>query len=389
VTIEYLSEEQTQRYGAFVADPTPEELERFFFLDEASLKIAREKRRRHNRLGWTVQWGTVRMLSTFLEDPLGVPQVVVDYAAGQLGIEDPSCIKDYAEREPTRREHAREIQDLLGFRDFVDAEAEIAEFVASRVAKTRDSRRELFDRAVLRLVEKRVLLPGISTLARLVREVQRDGLARVNAAVVAPTPVHTRRELIGTLTVPDGKRVSTLEWMRTPVTKLSGAGMVDALDRSSYVLGLGTGAVDLSAVAPVKLAELASYGLHAKASKIDNLKGERRVATLVATVRELEGSSVDDALLLFDLADGDQAAGGGGAGGQQGEAEEPAEAAGGRGPDGRGVEGRAGHPAGGRCEGRHDAGGDVGGRSGGVAREACGRGGDGVRAAPGLDRDRR
>jgi TnpA family transposase len=301
VTFEYLSEEQTQRYGAFVADPTPEELERFFFLDEASLKIAREKRRRHNRLGWTVQWGTVRMLSTFLEDPLGVPQVVVDYAAGQLGIEDPSCIKDYAEREPTRREHAREIRDLLGFRDFVDAEAEIAEFVASRVAKTRDSRRELFDRAVLRLVEKRVLLPGISTLARLVREVQRDGLARVNAAVVAPTPVHTRRELIGTLTVPDGKRVSTLEWMRTPVTKLSGAGMVDALDRSSYVLGLGTGAVDLSAVTPVKLAELASYGLHAKASKIDNLKGERRVATLVATVRELEGSSVDDALLLFDL----------------------------------------------------------------------------------------
>ena len=94
----------------------------------------------------------------------------------------------------------------------------------------------------------------------------------MNAAVVAPTPVHTRRELIATLKVPDGKRVSTLEWMRTPVDKLSGAGMVEALDRTAYVLGLGTGAVDFSAVAPVKLAELASYGLHAKAAKIGNLK---------------------------------------------------------------------------------------------------------------------
>ena len=54
------------------------------------------------------------------------------------------------------------------------------------------------------------------------------------------------------------------------------------------MLGLGTGAVDLSGVAPVKLAELASYGMHAKAPKIGDLKGARRVATLVATVRELE-----------------------------------------------------------------------------------------------------
>ncbi|WP_169750282.1 DUF4158 domain-containing protein [Streptosporangium amethystogenes] len=60
MAFEYLSEEQTRRYGAFVADPTPEELERFFFLDEAALEIAWTKRRRHNRLGWAVQWGTVR-----------------------------------------------------------------------------------------------------------------------------------------------------------------------------------------------------------------------------------------------------------------------------------------------------------------------------------------
>jgi hypothetical protein len=241
------------------------------------------------------------MLGTFLEDPVDVPRVVAEYAAEQLGVDDPSCLKEYGERLQTHYEHAWEIQDLLGFRDFADAEAQVTAFVASRVAATRDSRRELFDRAVLWLIEERVLLPGISTLARLVREIQRSGLENINAAVVAPVPAHMRRELIGTLEVLDGKRVSTLEWMRTPVTKLSGTGLSDALDRTSYVLGLGAGVVDLSAVAPVKLAELASYGLHAKAAKIKQLQGERRVAMLVATVRELEISSVDDALLLFDL----------------------------------------------------------------------------------------
>jgi hypothetical protein len=144
-----------------VADPTPEELERFFFLNAAALEVARTKRRRHNRLGWVVQWGTVRMLGTFLEDPVDVPRVVVDYAAGQLGIDDPSCIKQYAERVPTRCEHAWEIRDLLEFRDFTDVQEEVAAFVASRVATTRDSRRELFDRAVLWLIEQRVLLPDL------------------------------------------------------------------------------------------------------------------------------------------------------------------------------------------------------------------------------------
>ncbi len=54
---EYLSDEQAGRFGAFVVDPTPEELEKFFFLDAAALALARSKRRRHNRLGWSIQWG--------------------------------------------------------------------------------------------------------------------------------------------------------------------------------------------------------------------------------------------------------------------------------------------------------------------------------------------
>ncbi|WP_133061861.1 hypothetical protein [Streptosporangium minutum] len=89
--------------------------------------------------------------------------------------------------------------------------------------------------------------------------------------------------------------------MRTAVVNVSGTGMKEALGRSSTVWAFGAGAVDAGGVAPVKLAELAAYGMHAKAPKIERLKGTRRVATLLATMRHLEGVSVDDALLLFDL----------------------------------------------------------------------------------------
>ena len=301
MSVQYLSEDQRARYRRFLADPSPEDLERFFYLDAVALAEVAKKRGPHNRLGWAVQWGTVRMLGTFLADPGDVPHVAVEYVAEQVGVADPSCIKNYPERLPTQHEHAREIRGLLGYREFADAEAEVRAFAASRAAQTRDSRRELFDRAVPWLTGGRVLLPGITTLAPLITSVRAEQLAAINDHLVEQTPLEMRRELLGTLVVPEGKKVSPLEWMRTPVAKVSGTGMKEALDRSAAVWAFGAGAVDAGGVAPVKLTELAAYGMHAKAPKIAQLTGTRRVATLLATMRHLEGVSVDDALLLFDL----------------------------------------------------------------------------------------
>ncbi|MET8862827.1 DUF4158 domain-containing protein [Nonomuraea sp. NPDC004580] len=209
--------------------------------------------------------------------------------------------KSYSDRPQTPYEHASKIRTMLGCREFSAAEGEVARFIASRVRKSRDSRRELFYRAVLWLITVRVLLPGISTLSRLVTEVRRAELEAINRGPAEAAPPPMRAELVATLQVPDGKRVSTLEWMRTAVTKLSGTAMEQVQDRASYVLGLGTGAADCTAVAPVKLAELARFGMTAKAFRIEQLEKDRRLATLLATVRQMEGTAVDDALLLFDL----------------------------------------------------------------------------------------
>ncbi|MGN9845833.1 Tn3 family transposase [Nonomuraea sp. H19] len=82
---------------------------------------------------------------------------------------------------------------------------------------------------------------------------------------------------------------------------MAGTGQGKALERVEAVWALGGGAVDTLGVAPVKLAELAAYGMSAKAPKIKQLEAMRRSATLLATVWHLEGASVDDALLLFDV----------------------------------------------------------------------------------------
>ncbi|WP_425480757.1 DUF4158 domain-containing protein [Sciscionella sediminilitoris] len=53
---------------------TPGEPEQFFRLDKKALGLARAKLRPATRLGWAVQWGTVRIFGIFLiEDSTMVP----------------------------------------------------------------------------------------------------------------------------------------------------------------------------------------------------------------------------------------------------------------------------------------------------------------------------
>jgi uncharacterized protein DUF4158/Tn3 transposase DDE domain-containing protein len=297
---EYLSEDQTLRYRRFVDDPSPGELELFFRMDAATVAQVQSKRRSYNRLGWSVQWGTVRMLGTFLSTPAEVPDVVTRFMAEQLDIDDPTCLKLYPDRLPTQHEHAREIRDLLRYRDFAEGELELRSYVASRVWNSVESRRALFDRAVVWLLRNRVLLPGISVLSRLVTEVRAGEYEWIHGLIAAAPPAELAETLIGLLEVPEGRHVSELERLRTTVHSISGPGVKLALDRVDEVCELKTGEVDLSWIPLVKQAELARYGMACKAPTIRGLTEQRRTATMLATVRHLEGAAVDDALLLFD-----------------------------------------------------------------------------------------
>nr|WSU78882.1 DUF4158 domain-containing protein [Streptomyces anulatus] len=118
--MEFLTDEQAASYGAFKEIPTRPELERFFFLDDADRDLIALRRADSHRLGLALQICTVRYVGRFLEDPLDVPWEVVDYLAGQLGIEDASCVKRYTERKPTACEHSWETRRRYEYGEYED-----------------------------------------------------------------------------------------------------------------------------------------------------------------------------------------------------------------------------------------------------------------------------
>ncbi|GBQ00232.1 transposase [Streptomyces spongiicola] len=299
--VEFLTDEQAAAYAAYRGAPSRTELERFFFLDDADRELIESKRRTHNRLGYAAQLTTARYLGVFLDDPTDVPVEVVDYLAEQLDIGNPSVLKVYGERENTRLEHVRELRRVLEYREFAEAEAELRAWVDARAWTTGEGPKALFDAAAGWLRERRVLLPGVTTLTRLVASVREAANQRLWDTLYGLLNTGQRAVLDSLLTVPPGERVSELDRLRRGPVRVSGPQMKWSLQRAEEIAALGMGDLDVSAIPPRRLAELSRYGVDGKASLLRRHGDSRRLATLLATTVYLTTRAVDDALDLLEV----------------------------------------------------------------------------------------
>lgn len=91
----------------------------------------------------------------------------------------------------------------------------------------------VFDQALAWLRSGRVLLPGVSVLARCVSQVRAESATRLYSMVADGVDPELDQRLLGLSTVPVGVRVSELERLRKAPTRASGPEMVRTLDRVS------------------------------------------------------------------------------------------------------------------------------------------------------------
>lgn len=300
--VDFLSDAAAARYGRFDGAPTSAELEKVFFLDDEDKRRIARHRGDWSRLGFALQLVTVRYLGCFQTDPLDVPTEVVDVVATQLDIGDPSCVKRYTEREKTRLDHAWEIQQAYGLREFATAEAELTEKLEAHAWNTGDGPSAIFSYGVRWLREHDVLLPGISTLTRLVARARDRATQRLFTVLAEETTAGQRAALDGLLEVQPGGRVSTLERWRTGPVKASAPAMSQVLTLVDEIAASGLAGLEPAAVVPRRrLDQLARYGMTAGAAALKKHPPARRYATLLATVRRLASKTIDDALDVLDL----------------------------------------------------------------------------------------
>ena len=300
--VDFLTEAQKQRYGRYPEAVSPLQLARFFHVDDTARDLIAQRRGDANRLGFALQLLTVRFLGTFLPNPTEVPVVVVAHVARQLAIADVECLPRYLDREPTRHEHRAEIRAVYGYLDFgLPWSFRLTRWLYLRAWLGNERPSLLFDQATAWLIERKVLLPGVTTLSRLVASVRERTATRLWRSLAALPDAEQQAQLEALLEIPQGARYSRLDSLRRGPTRVSTPALLAALRRHADLKAMGIGALDFSGIPPVRLHALAQHAATAWAPTIARMPRQRRIATLVAFVATQEISTLDDALDVLDM----------------------------------------------------------------------------------------
>lgn len=300
--VDFLTSEQKARYGQFPGEPNESQLARYFHLDEEDLKIVNSRRGDHNRLGIALQLGCVRFLGTFITDLLLVPINAQWFVAHQLNFTDVSILSTYAKRDNTRMEHITLIREHYKYREFVWPWS----FRLSRLLYTRswisnERPSLLFDLATSWLIQNKIILPGASTLTRLIAEIRDRASNRLWEKLSAIPTQEQISELGILLETPKGSRTSWLDHYRKSVTTISGPAFNQAVERYQKLKSFGIGPLDFTGIPPVRFKSIARHAGIISVYKIARMPQNKRIAILLAFVKAYEVIALDDALDVLDL----------------------------------------------------------------------------------------
>jgi TnpA family transposase len=300
--VDFLTSEQKSSYGQFSGEPNDVQLSRYFHLNETDLAFIHQRRGENNRLGVALQLGCARFLGTFLSDLSTVPVNTQRFVAGQLSISDIGILTTYSTRETTRREHTALIRDQYHYREFSHPWSfRLSRLLYSRSWISNERPSLLFDIATGWLVQNKVLLPGCTTLTRLISEIGERATHRLwERLSKLPTPEQVA-QLETLLQVPEGHRTSTFDQFRKGPVTISAPAFNEAVDRYRGLKAFGIQDLNFTGIPPVRFKSIARHAGMISLPKITRMPDNKRTAILVAFVKGYETIALDEALDVLDL----------------------------------------------------------------------------------------
>jgi TnpA family transposase len=289
----------SERESLLTLPASDDDLIRRYTFDEVDLALIRQRRGDANRLGWAVQLCLLRFPGQGLLTDTVVPASLLRWVGQQLRI-DPACWEQYAQREPTRRDHLLELRAFLGVVPFGLAHYRKAVHAATELAMQTDKGVVLAAGVLDSLRHQRIIIPALDVVERICAEAITRANRRIHAALTDPLTTDHRQRLDELLRRKEGSKTTWLAWLRLSPKKPNSRHMLEHIERLKawQALALPDGIDRL--VHQNRLLKIAREGGQMTPADLAKFEPQRRYSTLVALAIEGTATVTDEIIDLHD-----------------------------------------------------------------------------------------
>lgn len=289
---------ERQRAELLALPGTEDEVVRHYSLDDADLAMIAKARTPATRLGYALQLCCLRFPGRYLRRGEVLPALMLDYIAEQVGV-DADVIAEFARRGPTRYEQLATIKRNHGFRDLSHPlRAELGAWLNDEAVALTDGQ-ALIERLADKMRAERIIIPGRSVIERMAASAMHQADKAFMAAIHAQLDSASRQRLDAVLAEKVHDQQSRLSWLRAPPNRVSARTLLELLDKIDAIRAFGLDTVSVPDASWAKMNQLAREGVRLTAQALQQMSPSRRMATLVATMRELEATTTDATLAMF------------------------------------------------------------------------------------------
>jgi hypothetical protein len=237
--VNFLTQEQKDKYGKFTTELKHEQLAKYFLFDDNDKMIIFKRNGKHNHLGFALQLGTVRYLGTFLSNPVDVPDYVIEYLSKQLNIK--KDILSLYKNSDTHLSHKLEIKSVFGYHNFIEQPYHwrLIRWLYNHTWLNPERPSIFFERTIIRCRNQKILLPGITVMERFISEIRERTNTKLWSKLASLPNKNQHKILENLLSINNKNHKTSLEILREIPTHESPIGFLKAIRRFRTIYDIG------------------------------------------------------------------------------------------------------------------------------------------------------
>ena len=296
---ELLTKEQRLNFMKFPEDEWS--IGSYYTFSKDDIEIIKKHRKEENQLGFAIQLAVLRYPGWPYMFNKNIPETIIKYISDQIDTV-PRALKYYSSRKSTYKEHIKEIKEKYGYTSFSFNDYTTSLIYLTNLALENDDTLFLIDGCICFLRERKVILPGITTLEKLVWEAKENAETTVIKTIVSSLNSEQRKKLDVIVFSSSNKlkNKTILGWLKEPIGRPCSDNFLKVIEKLEYIRELGIDSIQLNKLHTNKINKIYNLGKRYEPYSFRDFHKDKRHAMLSIFLLSLSKDLTDKAFEIHD-----------------------------------------------------------------------------------------